>query len=369
VGRVAGHAVAYRVRHVGDGIASARVFGQRTVVQVYPARAGVHDDVLQDGAEAAGRLVDLRLALGVELDDLGVAAAFVVEHTVVAPAVLVVADEAARRVAAERRLARAAEAEEEGHVIARLAKVGAAMHGHHTLLGHEVVHGGEDALLDLAAVLRAADEHQAAAEIEQDERLALGSIQFRLGLQPRHVNDGEFGHVIAQLLRVELADEHVAREQVVPGVLGNDAHRHTVVQVCANVAVKDEDVAVLGVGQHLPVEVVEVFLCEGAVDFAPPDVRFARRLLDNELVVGGAAGVAAGLHDQRAKVGDCSLVPADSLLIEHGGSEVPVNGFGVLNAMILDAVMTDESAIVLHGFLTPMLVGKDGRVRVAQGIV
>ena len=33
-------------------------------------------------------------------------------------------------------------------------------------------------------------------------------------------------------------------------------------------------------------------------------------------VVGRAAGMAAGLHDQWAKVGDCSLVPADGLLIE-----------------------------------------------------
>ncbi len=68
--------------------------------------------VFQHGAEAQ-RLENVRLALRREVDGLGVAAAFDVEDAVVAPAVLVVADQVALRVGGERRLARAAQAEEQ----------------------------------------------------------------------------------------------------------------------------------------------------------------------------------------------------------------------------------------------------------------
>ena len=78
--------------------------------------AGSIDHVLQDGAEAARRGVDVRLVDVRQADGLGVAAALEVEDASGRPAVLVVADEGALRVGGERRLARAREAEEDGHV-------------------------------------------------------------------------------------------------------------------------------------------------------------------------------------------------------------------------------------------------------------
>src|SRR5690606_4135859 len=132
--------------------------------------------------EPPRRLIDLRLALSVQIDDLGVAAAFKVEDAVVAPAVLVVADEHALGVAAQRGFARAAQTEEQGYIVAVLAEVGAAMHRQNALLGHEIVHGRENALLDLAGVLCTADKNQPSAEIDDNERLAVGSVQVRLGL-------------------------------------------------------------------------------------------------------------------------------------------------------------------------------------------
>jgi hypothetical protein len=62
---------------------------------------------------------DLRLALLVEVDDLGVAAALEVEDAVVVPAVLVVADQLALRVGGQRGLAGAGEAEEERDIRCR----------------------------------------------------------------------------------------------------------------------------------------------------------------------------------------------------------------------------------------------------------
>ena len=75
-------------------------------VKVDIAGVLVKDDVFQDGAEADG-VVDLGLAALLEADALGVAAALDVEDPVVAPAVLVVSNQRARRVRGQRRLPRA----------------------------------------------------------------------------------------------------------------------------------------------------------------------------------------------------------------------------------------------------------------------
>src|SRR4051812_11892995 len=72
----------------------------------------VEHHVFQHRAEAE-RLENVRLALGGEVDRLRVAATFDIEDAIVAPAVLVVADEMALWIGRERRLARAAEAKEQ----------------------------------------------------------------------------------------------------------------------------------------------------------------------------------------------------------------------------------------------------------------
>jgi hypothetical protein len=69
---------------------------------------------------------------------------------VIAPAVLIVADQVSRRVRGEGRLAGAGEAEEDRRV-ARVADVRGAVHRKHALLRHQVVQHREDALLHFPA--------------------------------------------------------------------------------------------------------------------------------------------------------------------------------------------------------------------------
>src|SRR5207244_3279082 len=100
-----------------ERVCRTRVLGLRVVVEVENP-ALVDDDVLQHGAEAVHGVPDLRLGFGGEPDRLRVAAALEVEDTLVAPAVLVVPDQEARRLRGERRLAGAGEAEENRDVLA-----------------------------------------------------------------------------------------------------------------------------------------------------------------------------------------------------------------------------------------------------------
>ena len=89
--RVAGALRRQRVRDLLELVRGAGVLGLGVVVEVEDA-ALVDDDVLEHRAEACA-LPDLGLGLGREADRLRVAAALEVEDAVVAPAVLVVADQ------------------------------------------------------------------------------------------------------------------------------------------------------------------------------------------------------------------------------------------------------------------------------------
>ena len=158
----------------------------------------VHDHVLHQGAEADG-VVDLGLALSGQVDALGIAAALEVEHGVVAPAVLVVADQHAVGVGGQGGLAGAGQAEEDGGVPV-LADVGGAVHGEHALLGQQVVHDGEDALLDLAAVLAAGDQDQLLLIVDHDGGLGVDAVTLGDALEAGSGNDGEIDLEVLQLL-------------------------------------------------------------------------------------------------------------------------------------------------------------------------
>ena len=73
-------------------------------------------------------VVDIGLALLVEVDNLGVAATLEVEHTIVIPSVLVVTDEQTLRVGRKSCLTCTRETEEDSCVLAVLVAVGRAVH-------------------------------------------------------------------------------------------------------------------------------------------------------------------------------------------------------------------------------------------------
>ena len=77
-----------------------------------------------------------------------------------------------------------------------------------------------------------------------------------------------------------------------------------------------------GVRDQARAEAVVVRLGDRPVDRAPPDLVAARRLVDDELVLGRAAGVLAGADDERAVGRDEALAVADGVLVQLGGRQV-----------------------------------------------
>src|SRR5690606_28803244 len=101
------------------------------------------------------------------------------------------------------------------------------------------------------------------------------------------------------------------------------------------VAVLDEQLLALAVGEHPLVNGVEVRRLDRAVHLAPPDLVFARRLADDELVVRRAAGVLAGAADQRAVDRDRRLAAADRLFVQRRHAQVRIHPGDIRDAVHL----------------------------------
>jgi hypothetical protein len=152
---------------VGDElerVGGAGVLSERNVVEVDLAGVFVKSNILKHSSELDG-VVDLWLLLSTESDALGIAATLDVEDSLVTPDVLVITDKFTVADCAECSLASSGKSEEEADVTV-LADVAAGVEGKVSLLGHEVVHDGEDSLLHLTRVLRAQNDHLAQLEVQ-----------------------------------------------------------------------------------------------------------------------------------------------------------------------------------------------------------
>ena len=293
---MARHARNARVGDVLQRIGGARVLGALAAVVVGHAGHGIHGGVLEHAAEA-DRVPDLRLAGLGQLDALGVAAALHVEHALVAPAVLVVTHQIAARIGAQRGLAGAGQAEEDRHVPGVVSiHVARAVHGEHALLGQVVVHRVEDALLHLARVARADDDHLLLLQALDDGHGALHAVALGLGQAQRTgVDDGPVLLPGCQVLRLGVDEQRLGEERV-PRLLGEHAHLAAVGRIGAREAVEAEQVAALTQVVHgQRFQGVEVRGADGLIHLAPVDVAVDAGGVFQELVVGAAASAVAGV--------------------------------------------------------------------------
>ena len=226
-------------------------------------------------------------------------------------------------IARQRRLPRPRQPEEQRGVAGR-ADVRRTVHRHHVAQRQQVVHHGEDRLLDLPRVARAADQNEPPREVEQDERTRIGPVACRVGRHRRDVDHGELRGVAAARRACRLLQEHRAREQAVPRPLGDDAYGKSIRGIGPREAVLNvQDLVVEGL-HDLVVQRVEPLRVDRTVDLPPPDVRGGGRLVDEELVVRRPPGVRRRQADQRAGLGDHALAVANRLFVQRRGTEIPV---------------------------------------------
>jgi hypothetical protein len=122
------------------------------------------------------------------------------------------------------------------------------------------------------------------------------------------------------------ADEHVAGEQRVPGICGDEAHAYSVGRIGPGKQVLREQLAPLQIGLHPRLQHGEFRRRQFLVDLAPPDRVAATGLVGDELVLHRAAGVHSGAHDQRAIRGEPALVASDRVLQELRRGQIGMDG-------------------------------------------
>jgi hypothetical protein len=199
------------------------------------------------------------------------------------------------------------------------------VHREHALRRQQVVERGEDRLLDLAGVTRAADDHDLLSEVDQDEGLALGAIARRVGLHGGQRDHGEVRLELHLLISCG-PDEQVAGEQAVPGELRDNAHPKPEARIGAREDVLGVDLVGRDPFLHPAVQGVELLGRDRLISGMPPDRVLAGGLLDEELVLRRPPRVLAGAGGQGAGGDDRGLASPHRLLVQRRRAEVPALG-------------------------------------------
>ena len=334
------------IRHELERIGRARVFRLGIVVEIADARFRIEHHVFEHRAEALGGGIDFRLGLLRQLDAFGVAAALEVEHAVRAPAVLVVADQRAVRIGRERGLAGAGEPEEQRHV-AVVADIGRAVHRHHALRRQVEVERGEDRLLDLARIGRVADQDDLAREVDRDDGVGAHAMALGIGLERRQVDDGEFGDEIFEFDGIR-TDQKLADKQRVPGQFGEDPGLDAVFRIGAAIEVLRVQLLALRVRNEIVVQELKLFGRELAVAL-PPHRFLGERVADRVLVLGGSAGMDAGLRADRSALDQRGFLGGQRMFIERRSVEIPVHRGQRVETEFVGAVSAVPQTRFLHG--------------------
>ena len=298
---------------VVDGVGHAGVLGHRLVGEVDFALV-VYGNVLQESVATDG-VIDVGFGFLVEVDNLGIAAALIVEDAVVVPAVFVVADKQTLGVGGKGGFAGSGQTEEDGGVLAVHVGVGRAVHGSHALEGKVVVHDGEHTLLHFTAVPGVDDDLHTLGEVEGHAGLGVDAEFFPVGyFGLRCVQNHEVGLEVLKLI-LGGAHEHIGHEVSLPCHFHDEAYSQTGVLVGAAESVDNIQglVGQLLVGDSLQgvpglgsdgLVVVLVFVG------SPPDGIVGNCVVNKELVFGGTAGVDTGHHVHCAEFGFLTLLVA-----------------------------------------------------------
>ena len=301
----------YVMLNVFDGIGSPGIFRQALVMEIHLA-IRVNGYVFHQGVAADG-IIDIRFGVFIQVDDLGIAAAFQVEDAVIVPAVFVVADKQTVGIRGQGGLAGAGQAEEDSSVLAFQVRVGGAVHGSNALQGKVVVHHGEHALLHFAAVPGVQDHLFMAGNVK-------GDAGFRIQPQLLVVFYRSLGRFVNYEVRLKVLqfffrrrNEHILYKVGLPCHFHNEADGHagSLVGAAESVYHKQPFTAEMFYSQFLyslpgflahTVVVVRIFIR------SPPDSIFGIFIFHNVFVLGGTAGINACLYIYGAQFRKLALI-------------------------------------------------------------
>ncbi|KPB78379.1 Uncharacterized protein AC505_5224 [Pseudomonas syringae pv. maculicola] len=302
-------------------VSGTAVLGQAAVGVVSGLGDRVEYDVFQYSAVLDG-FPDDRLVLLGQVDALGVATAFDVEHHAHAPAVFVVTDQVTAFISGQGGLAGAGQAEEQGY-ITLFAHVGSAVHRQYVYGRQQEVLHREHGFLHFAGITHACDQHLAGGEVDDDGAVGVGAITLRVADEPWRVLD--FPLVLASRVVLFRVDEQATAEQIVPRCFGGHLDRQVVRRIGAYMNVGNEALALGKVRTDTVPQSVEFLGGKLAVDRAPGDGVLGARLFNDETIDRRTASTMACLHNQCASVGQYAFVAGKGFLDQFVGAQIGVH--------------------------------------------
>ncbi|CAI8760341.1 NAD-specific glutamate dehydrogenase [Pseudomonas sp. IT-P294] len=282
----------------------------------------IDNDVFQDSAVLDG-FPDNRLVLLGEVDALGIATAFDVEHHAFAPTVLVVTDQVTAFVGGQGGFTGARQTEEQGHV-ARFTDVGSAVHWQHVGGWQQEVLYREHGFLHFTGVAHAGDQHFLLCEVEDHATIGVGAVTLRNAFKI-----GDVQHLpLITASRVVLfrVDEQATTEQVLPGSLRGHFHGQVVISRRTYMNVGNEMLLCVVERFYAVPQGIELVGRELAVDRAPSNGSRSGWLVNNETIDWRAAGTVTGTNNQRAGIGKLALTATQSFFYQIINTQIGVHG-------------------------------------------
>lgn len=297
-----------RLQGIADkvqGIAHPRIGRDGLASEIQVLFAGDKGHILHDGARAHSP-VNLRLLVFREVDGFGIAATLKIENGIGRPPMLIIANQAAVGIGAERGFTRAAQSEENSR-IAVLAQVGGAVHAQHAfVVGQHIIQHRENAFLHFAGITGAADQDYLFREVHDGEVVLADAVFRAFGMEAGGLDDVPVGLKAIQffLLRPQ---EHIMAEEVAPGIFVHHADIHPVGRVGAGKAVAYPDILLRQVIHHFGVEAVEVFRFKGDIKIVPVNGVAGDVIEHDEFIFRTPAGEFAGIDHEGAGIGEGAL--------------------------------------------------------------
>ena len=299
-----------------DRIADSGVLSKSSVVIVRLSCIGVDNNVLYERTELDS-IVDLGLALSAEVDALSIAAALDVEHAVLRPAVLVVADEESVRISGKCGLTCSGKAEEYCCVLSNRVCIGGGVHRKNTLERQIVVHSGEHGLLDLARIAGAADNCALGLIVEKDSSLRTCAVYLGNALEAGSCDNGEERIAVISELLLCRSDKQISDEEVLACQLVNYSELLCIFGISACKSIEHIDISVLQISDHLSLDSLESLSCDRSVYITPVYIVMCLTVINDELILCRTACILAGLNYESACVAELSLALDDSVLCKN----------------------------------------------------
>lgn len=116
-----------------------------------------------------------------------------------------------------------------------------------------------------------------------------------------------------------------------PGIFGENAGANAMSGLGASVKILDEKFAASRMGDEIRPQSLELSRGDRAI-IRPPDLAFGFFVLDDELVLGRATRMDAGIGDKRPALRKAGLAPFERLLDQDRRVEIGMDAFELLEA-------------------------------------